>query len=96
MGAGRSFKHLLCRRRLPSLRCRRYATQDAPESSSITPDLRIELAEEELEIPRRIRIELTTLALNDSLTELVRMNRDGISEPEFWMHLQSCNDSMNK
>ena len=52
--------------------------------------------EEETEIPRRIRIEMTVLALDDSFRELVRMSRNGISETEFRMHLQSCNDSMNK
>jgi hypothetical protein len=52
--------------------------------------------EEEIGIPRRIRIELTSLALDDSLTELACMSRDGISEEDFRMHLQSCNDAMNK
>ena len=52
--------------------------------------------EEETEIPRRIRIEMTVLALDDSFTELVRMSRNGISERDFRIHLQSCNDAMNK
>jgi hypothetical protein len=52
--------------------------------------------EEEIGIPRRIRIELTALALDDSLTELVCMSQDGIDEEDFRMHLQLCNDAMNK
>jgi hypothetical protein len=54
------------------------------------------LKKREIGIPRRIRIELTALALDDSLTQLVCMSRDGVSEEEFRMHLQSCNDAMNK
>ena len=54
------------------------------------------MKEEETEIPRRIRIEMTVLALDDSFRELVRMSRNGISERDFCMHLQSCNDAMNK
>ena len=52
--------------------------------------------EEKQELPRRIRIELVTLALEDSFTELVCMSRNGISDSEFRIHLQSCNDAMNK
>ena len=52
--------------------------------------------EEETEIPRRIRIEMTVVALDDSFKELVRMSRDGISGKDFRIHLQSCNDAMNK
>ena len=54
------------------------------------------MKEEETEIPRRILIEMTVLALDDSFTELVRMSRNGISERDFRIHLQSCNDAMNK
>ena len=54
------------------------------------------MKEEETEIPRRIRIEMTVLALDDSFTELVRMSRNGISERDFRIHLQLCNDAMNK